>query len=130
MSRVSSPSLDPVEATARRPLAKAERLTLLDQQGDRCGCCGESLIWTVLDTGQRVYGPMIDEHIIPLWQGGSNDLANRQMWCAPCSKAKTKQDLRDIAKVKRLQRQANPETRRKSPRPMRSRGFRKDPLRV
>jgi hypothetical protein len=31
----------------------------------------------------------VDEHVNPLWRGGSNELKNRELWCKPCSGDKT-----------------------------------------
>ncbi len=80
-------SPEPVEATPRKRLTAAEKATLLERQQRNCACCNESLIWDIID-GKPVYGPMIDEHIIPLELGGSNELANRELRCVPCAKQK------------------------------------------
>lgn len=85
----------------RKPLTKAQRREILARQHDCCGECGNSLIWQVVD-GHKVYGPMIDEHVKRLYIGGSNELNNRQLWCVPCSKAKTKAEAPQNAKIRRL----------------------------
>ena len=100
MSQVAPLTPEPVDATPRQRLTLAQKTEILNRQHDLCAGCGESLIWIVID-GKSVYGPMIDEHIIPLELGGSNDLSNRELRCAPCAKAKTRQDRKDIAKVRR-----------------------------
>ena len=127
MSMIEPASPEPVEATPRKRLTAAERATLLERQQHRCaGPCGESLIWSVVD-GRSIYGPMIDEHIIPLELGGSNDLSNRELRCVPCAKEKTRADRRAIAKVLRIRRRLDgeePPPRQK----IRSRGFPRDPL--
>jgi hypothetical protein len=78
---------EPVEATERRRLTAAQKAHLLGRQRDRCASCQESLIWAVVE-GRPVYGPMIDEHIIPLELGGSNDLSNRELRCVPLRQEK------------------------------------------
>lgn len=42
------------------------------------------------------------DHVDPSWTSGRNDLANCQLLCVPCHKAKTAKDRGDIAKVKRV----------------------------
>jgi len=58
-----------------------------------------------------------DEHIIPLKLEGSNDLSNREPWCVPCAKAKTRADRKAISEVARPRRQAGEEgaSRRSDP---------------
>jgi 5-methylcytosine-specific restriction endonuclease McrA len=113
-SRVESRS-GTVEATPRKRLTLAEKHLLDYRQEGLCGCgCGEPL-----------WGALIDEHILPLELGGSNDLSNRALYLVDCAKKKTREDVRRIRKAARLRRDASPETRRKSPRPLRSRGFRR-----
>ena len=100
MSRIALPADHGAEVgpTPRGRLTPKERQAILDRQGDRCACCGASLL---LDAPTRLLAPMIDEHLIPLGLGGSNDLRNRALYCIGCAKAKTAQDLADIAKAKR-----------------------------
>lgn len=128
MSRVESFAHEPVEATPRERLTVAQKAEILDRQNDLCAGCGKTLVWAVID-GKRVYGPMVDEHILPLWLGGGNDLSNRELRCVPCAKAKTRKEAKERGHVLRLARDKDPETRRRSARPLRSRGFRPaDPL--
>lgn len=95
------------------------------RQNYLCGCgCGSALRFEV--DGVMVLAPMIDEHMIPLGLLGSNDLSNRQLWAVACSAKKTaKRDIPAIAKAKRLERDADPLTRRKTKRPLKGRGFQK-----
>ena len=126
MSRVEPGSREPVEVTDRKRLTAAERAAILARQQERCaGGCQESLVWSVAG-GKPVYGPMVDEHIVPLELGGSNDLANRELLCVPCARAKTRADRKAIAKVARIRRRLAGEERPKQK--IRSRGFRRDPL--
>lgn len=92
---------EPVEPTKRKPLTPAQRREILARQNDLCGECDASLIWQVVE-GRKVYGPVIDEHVLRLFVGGSNELRNRQLWCVACSKAKTKAEAPQNAKVRRI----------------------------
>ena len=128
MSKASQWS-DPVAGTPRKRLTVADKVNILERQHYLCAACGESLC--LLDEpgtfiGRiRIYAPMIDEHIIPLELGGSNDLSNRELRCVPCAKAKTKGDQGDIARAKRRQAKNDGTRKRKGPR-LKGRGFRKD----
>ena len=126
MSMISPQERQPVEAPERKRLTAAERSFLLQRQQHRCaGPCGESLIWAIVE-GKAVYGPMIDEHVIPLELGGSNDLSNRLLLCVPCAKQKTRVDRKAIAKAARIRRREVGDERPK--RKIRSRSFPRDPL--
>jgi 5-methylcytosine-specific restriction endonuclease McrA len=126
MSMIVPTPREPIEVAERKRLTAAQRASLLQRQHDRCaGPCGESLVWSVVD-GKPVYGPMIDEHVIPLELGGSNDLSNRALLCVPCAKEKTRVDRKAIAKCARIRRREAGEERPK--RKIRSRGFPRDPL--
>lgn len=105
MSRVyASLHREPLNATPRKRLTKAQRAEILERQHDNCAGCGASLIWLTLDNGTIGYGPMIDEHILPVDLGGSNDLSNRELRCVPCARAKTREDRKRIDKARRLRR--------------------------
>ena len=126
MSLIQPAAREPVEATPRKRLTAAQRAQLLERQQRCCaGPCQQSLIWSLVE-GKPVYGPMIDEHIIPLELGGSNELSNRELRCVPCAKQKTRADRKAIAKVARIRRRLAGEERRKQK--IRSRGFPRDPL--
>lgn len=77
--------------------------------GQRCGC--------PLTTGKFAY-----DHVITDWMGGEAVLSNCQVICTPCHTEKTRQDVGDIAKTKRLE-----DTRLGITRPgkIQSQGFRK-----
>ena len=126
MSMIEPAQREPVEATPRKRLTRAERVAILKRQEHRCaGPCEASLIWSWVEE-RPVYGPMIDEHIVPLELGGSNDLSNRELRCIDCAKEKTRADRKVIAKVARIRRRLAGEERRKQK--IRSRGFPRDPL--
>jgi 5-methylcytosine-specific restriction endonuclease McrA len=118
---MSAPETD---VTPRARLTAAERRILLERQGFRCAACPEPLTLEV--NGRIVLAAMVDEHIVPLALGGTNDLANRELRCPACAKGKTSKDLKAILKVKRIQRRLAGEEPRK--RQIRSKGFPRDPL--
>lgn len=86
----------PDRSTEKRvPLTAKQRAQLALDQCGRCGCgCGEKL--------DHAREGTIDEHIVALALGGSNDLANRAIWRKPCSTVKTAMDMAYIARAKRL----------------------------
>ncbi len=72
----------------RQYLTKRQRAELLEAQGGVCCVkgCGST-------------GPLQGEHSTPsAWIGGKPD----QLMCVPCHKAKTRRDVKAIAKVKRI----------------------------
>lgn len=77
--------------------------------GARCGCA--------LTPGKFAY-----DHVITDWMGGEAVLSNCQVICTPCHTEKTRQDVANIAKAKRLE-----DTRLGITRPgkIQSQGFRK-----
>jgi len=114
----------PVGDAPRTRLTAAERKVLLERKGFRCAACPAPL--TLELGGQIVLAAMVDEHVLPLALGGSNDLSNRELRCPACARAKTAKDLKAIFKVKRIQRRkAGNESRKQK---IRSRGFPLDPL--
>lgn len=94
------PERAPEPPVVRAPLTRRETIELAVRQGGRCGCgCGEKL--NALTEG------CIDEHVISLGAGGTNELANRALWRTPCAKAKTVTDKGLIGKVKRIEAREN-----------------------
>jgi len=45
-------------------------------------------------TGRVTIGEELD-HIVPLWQGGSNEAGNLQWLCRPCHREKTAREARE-----------------------------------
>ena len=109
---------EPVTLHPRKPLTPKQRAQLaLDQKG-LCGCgCGEKL--------DHAREGTIDEHILPLWLGGTNDLSNRAIWRTPCTRPKTAKEATERGKVKRLVAKSDKATRK--PPKMKSAGFRPKP---
>ena len=125
MSPLDPGAPTPLDAIPRQRLSAEDRAQILERQQHCCGGpCGQSLVWQVVD-GKRVYGPMVDEHLLPLALGGSNDLSNRALLCVPCANEKTRADRKAIAKVARIRRRLAGES--PSKRKIRSRGFPRDP---
>ena len=91
-----APVRAPQPPVARKVLTRAEFGQLMIDQMGRCGCgCGEKL--------QPMTEGVIDEHLIALGAGGTNDLANRALFRKPCATAKTVGDKGIIGKVKRIE---------------------------
>ncbi len=76
----------------RKALTRKQTAELFLRQDGRCPQCGQKLHMK----GHRVVG--VDEHVNPLWRGGSNDLENRELWCQPCTKPKTAGEATQRAK--------------------------------
>jgi 5-methylcytosine-specific restriction protein A len=77
----------------RKPLTRNQRAKMHDENGSTCCICLEPI-----PAGE----PFIDEHIIPLALGGTNDMSNRGPAHVGCAKKKTQRDLQLIAKAKRV----------------------------
>ncbi|MCC6786762.1 MAG: HNH endonuclease [Hyphomonadaceae bacterium] len=75
----------------RRPSSTLRRLILSVQNG-RCFSCGAALVDVEFD------------HVIPLGLGGDNSPDNWAAVCPPCHTAKTRLDLKRMAKAKRQRR--------------------------
>lgn len=112
---------EPGLPTERKRLTTADRINILQRQAYCCGNCPASLVLVKGET-YRVFTAMIDEHIIPLELGGSNDLSNRALYCVPCAKAKTRDDIKRISKARRQAKLMQP--REPSRHRLQSRGFR------
>ena len=61
------------------PAYRTHRELALVRDGMRCVACGS-------------YGPLEVDHVVPLSQGGGNDLDNLQVMCRSCHRAKTQAD--------------------------------------
>lgn len=83
-----------VEIHARKPLSPKQRAEAFFRADGKCCICGEKI---------KVAESWIDEHIIPLAMGGTNEPNNRGCAHKSCAKDKTKDDVRNIAKAKRIE---------------------------
>jgi 5-methylcytosine-specific restriction enzyme A len=77
----------------RKPLTRKQIAALFLRQDGKCPNCGQKL-----ETKGNRPVEFIDEHVNPLWRGGSNDLKNRELWCIPCTKPKTAKEAGERAK--------------------------------
>ena len=80
----------------RKPLTRAQLAELVLSQMGKCASCGERLNFA----GK---GQVVDEHIQPLFSGGSNETSNRELRCKPCASVKTSAEAPDRAKVRRIE---------------------------
>ena len=85
-----------VGTTARKSLTPTQRLKLFEAHKGLCGLCGAQI---------RAGELWIDEHIIPLGLGGSNDLTNRAPVHVVCADSKTHGKDGDVAKIAKAKRQ-------------------------
>jgi 5-methylcytosine-specific restriction enzyme A len=86
----------------RKPLTRKQYRELFLAQDGRCKHCNQRL--EVKGAQEvEVAAQSIDEHLVPLWLGGSNDIAtNRELWCLPCTKPKTAGEATARAKSDRV----------------------------
>ena len=80
----------------RRPLTRAQFAELVLAQNGKCASCGERLDFAAK-------GKVVDEHIQPLFSGGSNETSNRELRCKPCATVKTSAEAPGRAKVRRIE---------------------------
>lgn len=83
-----------VGTTPRKPLSPRDRLAMWERHKGICVTCKMKI--------DGVREKWIDEHVIPLGLGGSNDLSNRGPAHLACAKVKTQNDVKAIAKSKRV----------------------------
>lgn len=82
--------------TSRRPLTRSQLAELVLSQLGKCAACGSKL-----DFAKK--GQVVDEHIVPLFSGGTNDTSNRELRCKPCATVKTIAEAPGRAKVRRIE---------------------------
>ena len=80
----------------RKPLTRNQLAELVLTQQGKCAACGSKL-----DFAKK--GQVVDEHIQPLFSGGTNDTSNRELRCKPCATVKTIAEAPDRAKVRRIE---------------------------
>lgn len=78
----------------RKPLTKLQRAKLFAEHDGICCICK-----TKIDAPREKW---IDEHVIPLSRGGTNDMDNRGPAHERCATVKTKADKAGLAKDRRL----------------------------
>jgi len=100
-----------IEPTPRKAFTQKQRAEAFLKAEGRCERCQIKLT-----------GAWELDHIITLWMGGAHKPENWQCLCVACHRnAKTPADATARAKVKRIEKKANPLTRK--PARMQSRGF-------
>jgi 5-methylcytosine-specific restriction enzyme A len=98
----------------KRRLSRKAKDAVIERYGGRCARCGTGGVELHVD------------HVIPIWTSGREDDANLQPLCKTCHSAKTRTDVRTIAKIKRQAAKHNGTTRpRKWSRKIRNGGFNK-----
>ena len=116
-SRVLPASGEIEEPEKRRAFRASDLRQAYEQQDRCCAACGRRL----------VLGEIGRDHILPLELGGETALSNLQLLCAvPCHAIKTAQDIKRIAKARRLRRKAGTDPSTPPVKPKRriaSRGF-------
>jgi hypothetical protein len=85
------------EPEERKQLTKKQYVTLFLRQDGRCPECSQKL---EVKGGEAV--TIRDEHVTPLWAGGTNELRNRELWCLPCTKPKDAAEATQRAKAIRV----------------------------
>lgn len=106
--------------TRRKPLTRSQLATLILSQEGRCKACGERLDFS---RPKQV----VDEHLCPLAEGGTNETENRALYCKPCATAKTIKEAPARAKSKRIAEGRTQADRRKQRGPtIKGRGFSKE----
>src|SRR5262249_56581076 len=78
----------------RNRLTDKQKVELFLAQQGLCPNCGQRL-----EVKGHEEVDATDEHLVPLWKGGTNALSNRQLWCRPCTKPKTANEATERAKV-------------------------------
>lgn len=99
---------------AKRPsISKKTRVIIFERDGGICWICKGKI---------AANEPWDADHMLSRELGGSDDIENlAPAHRDPCHRNKSKEDVRLIAKGNRLIRKANPETRKRSKRPIPSR---------
>jgi len=101
----------------RKPLTRAQIAEITLRQLGKCARCSERLDFATK-------GAVIDEHLHPLADGGTNETDNRAFYCKPCAKPKTAKEARDRGKSKRIAEGRTQADRRAQRGPqIKSRGF-------
>lgn len=99
-------------APKRKAISKAQRQAVYDRDGGICYLCSQPIA-----EGE----PFDVDHELARELGGADDISNYRPAHKPCHRLKTKGDVKLIAKSNRIRRNANPETRRQTKHPIRSR---------
>lgn len=96
MTRASALGREQALPLARRRLTRIEFAELMLAQDGRCAACRQKLRAHLI----------VDEHLVPLDQLGTNDLSNRALYCTQCARAKTEDDQAEIRHGRRVRGEA------------------------
>lgn len=105
-----------LELHKRKPLTTKERVENFKAHNGTCCICGGKI---------HVTEAWIDEHMLALAMGGTNEMSNRGIAHVKCAKVKTKDDMGQIAKAKR--REAKFIGAKRPKQKIQSRGFKQQP---
>jgi 5-methylcytosine-specific restriction protein A len=83
---------NPFETVKRKPLTTLQRARMFAAHQGICCICSHKI-----DGGHE---PWIDEHILPLSQGGTNDMQNRGPVHKHCARDKTSTDAEDLSTIR------------------------------
>jgi len=72
--------LRPARKRASNNFTPSQKKSLLRRSGHACQRCGATK-------------KLEADHVLPVWNGGTNDLGNGQILCRPCHREKTKADV-------------------------------------
>jgi len=81
---------DPYSVTPRKSLTAKQRHKMFIDRSGKCCVCGGKV--------DGVKDRWIDEHLVPLADGGTNDLDNRGIAHETCARSKTSKEATDRAK--------------------------------
>lgn len=101
-SNLHSPTTTPAKPQRRKRLSRRDFAQLMLDQEGRCFICQHKLEADAI----------IDEHLVPLDQCGSNELSNRALLCRGCAKEKTREDLKASAHGRRVRGETGQQRRR------------------
>jgi 5-methylcytosine-specific restriction protein A len=82
---------NPFETVKRKPLTTLQRARMFAAHQGICCICGHKI-----PAGKG----FIDEHILPLSQGGTNDMENRGPAHKHCARDKTSADAEDLSTIR------------------------------
>jgi 5-methylcytosine-specific restriction endonuclease McrA len=105
---------EPVPATPRKAMTPKRKLEVLIANNGRCAKCGDKITDAEWDAN----------HIIPLFQGGADEIANLEPMHRQCHRELTSEKhAGENAKIRRLLIKNGPPEARPKAQPIRSRGF-------
>jgi 5-methylcytosine-specific restriction enzyme A len=84
---------DPYAVTPRKPLTAKQKLKLFVEHQGICCVCGLKI-----DGVKEAW----DEHVNPLWRGGTNEWKNRAVAHVKCARAKTSEESPERSKGERV----------------------------